>query len=171
MLSFWLPLLPFFLFFFSYSFFLLGWQAGKSSLCVFSVAVTLIQQNKAGANPALVHLNRPIEVRRQSQHGPDPRGTGAGAMGGHGALMTQQSPCPLGAQLVHLAAAPWTCSRLSRPLSGKALVFCLGKLMTQYLLEKGSETLNSFKRWCALRCPNACINYSFCGAERSKIHE
>lgn len=91
---------------FSYSFFLLGWQAGKSSLCIFSVAVTFSWQNKARANPVLVHLNGPIEARRQRQHGADPRGTGAGAVGGHGALMTQQSPCPLSARLFPLAAVP-----------------------------------------------------------------
>lgn len=80
----------------SFSLFLfpLGWQAGKCSLCIFSVALRSIWQSKARANSVLVHLNGPIEVCRQSQHGAGPWSTGAEAVGGHGALMTQQSPCP-----------------------------------------------------------------------------
>lgn len=55
---------------------------------------------------------------------------------------------------------PQTCSCLGRAFSCKALDFCLGKLMTQYLPKKAVEGLGSFTGW--LPC--------FCGAERSKIH-
>lgn len=61
--------------------------------------------------------------------------------------------------LVPLAGVPRTHSCLSRPLSCKALDFCLGKPMTQYLPKKVVERLDSFRGWDASRCPNACINY------------
>lgn len=76
-----------------------------------SVAVTSIWQNKAKANPILVHLNGSVEVCKQSQNGAGPWGTGAGAVGGHGALVAQQSLCILSAWVVLLG-------------------FCLGYLVT-----------------------------------------
>ena len=111
---------PSFSFSFSYSFSLLRWQAGKSSLCIFSVGVNvpLAEQGKGKSRFSTCKWACWVSVGLTLGH----RSRGCGS---HGALGTQHSPCPLGAWLIPLAAVPWTRSRLSRPLSCKALVFCL----------------------------------------------
>lgn len=134
---------------FSLFLFLLGWQAAKCSLSIFSVALRSIWQNKARANSVLVHLNGPIEVCRQSQHGAGPWSAGAGLWEAMVSWWHNKVLVLLAQGWFHLMLC-YRCSQcLNRPRSCKALDFYLG----QYLSYKVVERLNSFRWWDALRCP------------------
>lgn len=106
-----------------------------------SVAVTSIWQNKAKANPILVHLNGSVEVCKQSQHGAGPWGTEVGAVGGHGALPGNT------AETLHsqwMGGSPW---------------FLLGVPGDTQVCPRMLFRGRLIRGWGALKCPNACIYY------------